>query len=822
MIFLKQLKKKRYKSKYFSIILLLFMIRGKFSACFVIFFFLSYNVIIFQVGFAQSDQTTNNKQPPLVEAPPFINARATGPSWSQVNFAVNATSSSSDKISVYCNPASGSAFPMGSTIVLCAAKDPFTSLVSYAMFNVTVKDSSPPSFKVPHSILKQADELQGAKITYDANASDTVDGSTIATCDPPSGSMFPLGLNQVTCMATDKSGNTGQASFSVIVGQTTSKTDKDTGISNLSQNETNHLISSELTVSDNTTDDTPSELTVSDNTTDDTPSELTVSDNTTDDTPSELTVSDNTTDDTPSELTVSDNTTDDTPSELTVSDNTTDDTPSELTVSDNTTDDTPSVENLVENDTEAAQIQELENSPNDNNGLIRVNLNTEQNQRVEEGSLVKINGTSIHDSGNQKLSFTWKQTGGEPIGPEDAHISSQTIASNIAPQIGGNITNLMFELTVPQVTKNDDKLTFEIIAKDDKGNSASDRVDIFVDRNTEFVGTGDIQDRPNIVENSINEEQNKSDLPLAAAGIGDKPVEISTSLDKGFTFVNMWGSFGKGNGRFDGQNDVDALNGRVYVADYANHRIQVFDTKGNYLTKWGTYGEENGQIHKASALSIVPSGKIYLSDQFNYRIQEFTANGTFVTTWGTKGEADGQFLHPHVPAVDSEGNVYVSDRDLANVQKFTGDGKFIMKWSEQGSNEGQLSKPESVIIDSKDNVYVAVFGNHRIQKFTKEGEFISKWGSKGIGDGEFNGPAGLSIDKNDNIYVTDKNNNRIQVFTVNGTFLTKFGSQGKAANQFILPEGIGVDMKTGLVYVADTGNYRIQVFRPVVSSITAA
>jgi len=741
------------------------MIRGKFNACFVVIFFLSYNVIIFQVGFAQSDQATN-KQPPLVEAPPFINARATGPSWTQVNFAVNATNSSSDKISVYCNPASGSAFPMGSTIVLCAAKDPFTSLVSYAMFNVTVMDSSPPTFKVPHSILKQADELQNAKITYDANASDTVDGSTIATCDPPSGSMFPLGLNQVTCMATDKSGNTGQASFSVIVGQTTSETDKDTGISNLSQNETNQLISSELTVSDNTTDDTPSELTVSDNTTDDTPSEL--------------------------------------------------------TVSDNTTDDTPSVENLVENDTKAAQIQELENSPNENNGLIRVNLNTEQNQRAEEGSLVKINGTSIHDSGNQKLSFTWKQTGGEPIRPEDAHISSQTITSNIAPQIGGNITNLMFEVTVPQVTTNDDKLTFEIIAKDDKGNSASDSVDIFVDRNTEFVGTGDIQDRPNIVENSINEEQNKSDLPLAAAGIGDKPVEISTSLDKGFTFVNMWGSFGKGNGRFDGQNDVDALNGRVYVADYANHRIQVFDTKGNYLTKWGTYGEENGQIHKASALSIVPSGKIYLSDQFNYRIQEFTANGTFVTTWGTKGEADGQFLHPHVPAVDSEGNVYVSDRDLANVQKFTGDGKFIMKWSEQGSNDGQLSKPESVIIDSKDNVYVADYGNHRIQKFTKDGKFISKWGSKGVGDGEFNGPAGLSTDRNDNIYVTDKNNNRIQVFTANGTFLTKFGSQGKAANQFILPEGIGVDMKTGLVYVADTGNYRIQVFRPVVSSITAA
>ena len=469
------------------------MIRRKFVACFVVIFFLSFNVIIIQFGFAQSNQIIN-KQPPFVEAPPFINARATGPTWTQVSFAVNATSSSSDKISVYCNPASGSAFPMGSTIVLCAAKDPVTSLVSYAMFNVTVKDSSPPSFKVPHSILKQADDLQGAKITYDANASDTVDGSTEATCDPPSGSMFPLGLNHVTCMATDKSGNTGQASFSVIVGQTTSEINKENGISNLSQNKTSQLISSPSTVSDNTTDNVPSQS----------------------------------------------------------------------TVSDNTTDNVQLVENLVENDTTADKIKEIENSPNQDNGLIRVNLNTAQNQRVEEGSLVKIKGISIHDSGNEKLSFTWKQTGGEPIKQEDAHISSQTLASDIAPQIGGNVTNLMFEITVPQVTTNDNKLTFEITAKDDKGHSASDSFDIFVDKKTEFVGTGDIQDRPNIVENSINEEQNKNDLPLVTPRVGDKPIDISASLDKGFTFVNMWGSFGKGNGRFDGQNDVDAKMGNIW------------------------------------------------------------------------------------------------------------------------------------------------------------------------------------------------------------------------------------------------------------------
>ena len=60
---------------------------------------------------------------------------------------------------------------------------------------------------------------------------------------------------------------------------------------------------------------------------------------------------------------------------------------------------------------------------------------------------------------------------------------------------------------------------------------------------------------------------------------------------------------GEGEGQFDGQNDVDFYNGRVYVADYANHRIQIFDPRGNFIAKFDEGGEGDGQFHKASALS---------------------------------------------------------------------------------------------------------------------------------------------------------------------------------------------------------------------------
>lgn len=106
------------------------------------------------------------------------------------------------------------------------------------------------------------------------------------------------------------------------------------------------------------------------------------------------------------------------------------------------------------------------------------------------------------------------------------------------------------------------------------------------------------------------------------------------------------------------------------------------------------------------------------------------------------------------------------------------------------------------------------FWNNRIQKFSNDGTYLSQWGTKGVANGQFQGPSGLSIDANDSIYVTDKNNNRVQVFTTEGQFLTKFGSTGSGDGQLTDPEGVGVDKESGTVYVADTGNSRIVVFKP--------
>ena len=90
-------------------------------------------------------------------------------------------------------------------------------------------------------------------------------------------------------------------------------------------------------------------------------------------------------------------------------------------------------------------------------------------------------------------------------------------------------------------------------------------------------------------------------------------------------------------------------------------------------------------------------------------------------------------------------------------------------------------------------------------------QFITRWGSKGSGDGQFKYPGDIAIDASGNVYVADSGNDRIQKFTSDGAFIAKWGSEGSGDGQFNSPARIAVDASDN-VYVADYGNHRIQKF----------
>ena len=86
--------------------------------------------------------------------------------------------------------------------------------VIVAMFGYP--DETPPVVQVPEDITADATSAAGATVAFVVSATDDT-GPVVATCTPPSGSLFAIGTTLVTCTATDRAGNVGTNSFLLTV-----------------------------------------------------------------------------------------------------------------------------------------------------------------------------------------------------------------------------------------------------------------------------------------------------------------------------------------------------------------------------------------------------------------------------------------------------------------------------------------------------------------------------------------------------------------------------------------------------------------------------
>lgn len=338
-------------------------------------------------------------------------------------------------------------------------------------------------------------------------------------------------------------------------------------------------------------------------------------------------------------------------------------------------------------------------------------------------------------------------------------------------------------------------------------------------------------------------------------------------------YLKKWGELGGGPGQFSGPEGVaTAVDGRVYVADTYNHRVQVFDVNGRFLFSWGSLCSletpkdcddpdgsgplqvGDGQFKTIEGIAIDPvTDRVYIADSENQRVQVFTLEGKFLFKWGRFGSVDGQFYLPVGLAVDSLGYVYVADVLNHRVQVFDTAGTYVRQWGHEGTGPGEFKYPAGVAVHGLD-VYVTDNGNHRVEHFDRTGDFLGAWGSEcnistkegcvdpdgagplEIGDGQFRLPFGIATDLDGKIYVMDQANNRAEILSPEGKFLTKWGTKCSVVagantidqvdckdldnngpldlgdGQFNSPKGISVSVD-GKIYVADSDNHRIEVFK---------
>jgi DNA-binding beta-propeller fold protein YncE len=238
---------------------------------------------------------------------------------------------------------------------------------------------------------------------------------------------------------------------------------------------------------------------------------------------------------------------------------------------------------------------------------------------------------------------------------------------------------------------------------------------------------------------------------------------------------------GKFIGRFGGKGDDDKHldkpegiavdpDGNIFIADYNTGFVKKYDKSYKWLLTFSEYGTEKGQNIKSEFMDI-RDGKLYMPEAGNHRVNVFDMMGKFLFDFGGPGSEPGKMNNPESSKFASDGKLYVADLKNDRIQVFDAEGKLLFGWGKTGSGPSEFKAPAGIGIDKLDNIYVTEIGNDRVQVFDKTGKFITMFGKKGSGNGEFGNLHGMIVDKATGlVYVADTANDRIQVFRPVGAF----------------------------------------------------
>lgn len=176
--------------------------------------------------------------------------------------------------------------------------------------------------------------------------------------------------------------------------------------------------------------------------------------------------------------------------------------------------------------------------------------------------------------------------------------------------------------------------------------------------------------------------------------------------------------------------------------------------------------------------------------------------GAPVAVWGHRS-----FWMPHGLRVDGRDNVWVTDLGRHQVIKLAHDGAVLLAVGEKGvagCDARHFGRPTDVAVLPDGSFYVSDgYLNSRVARFSPTGELVSEWGRHGTRPGEFRLPHGIAVDRDGLVYVADRGNSRIQVFGPDGEFVMQWRSVALGRPYAI---SIGRD---GRIFAVDGDNSRL-------------
>ena len=247
---------------------------------------------------------------------------------------------------------------------------------------------------------------------------------------------------------------------------------------------------------------------------------------------------------------------------------------------------------------------------------------------------------------------------------------------------------------------------------------------------------------------------------------------------------------------------VDNNTGNIYIADFSNDCVKVFDSTCVYLFK---FGDSTGRGKMCLPRGVAICGdRIIISHGDNlFKVKDsillYKLNGQFVSNIGTIGIGEKEFsYHTSLTIDESNEDIYVCDSRNNRIQILNKEFSFKSQFGKdtlKSPLDVKLSKEHIFVLDGSNPCLHLFTYNHILQK-----SVISR--GKGM---EVVCPNFFFIDQTDNIIISDSESNSIIIFTPQFVLFHKI-----PVSQY--PVGVTIDNQGRIIVVCRSPKDCLQIF----------
>ena len=240
--------------------------------------------------------------------------------------------------------------------------------------------------------------------------------------------------------------------------------------------------------------------------------------------------------------------------------------------------------------------------------------------------------------------------------------------------------------------------------------------------------------------------------------------------------LGQFGGSGSAAGLFKNPSGMDiSEDNRLFICDRGNHRVQVFDLRGNFIKNLGGFGWKNEQFDEPMDIWARSTINIFIADYNNGRVQRYDRNLNYINSLVSNDADDESYQFKEILSVaySPQGDLFILDAGDNKVIKFNAKSKGEIAFGYYVSGKGELTSPVQIDLTVNHQVLVSDAVQNSIFIYDYFGNFLHR-----ITDIRIKQAAGLAVDDRNRIYLADGEGGAIYIFTLAGKLLGKFDRIG--------------------------------------------